>query len=116
MLVFLFTILVYMPIKNYRFAILVSGFLLYGCDNYHAGYQDGYTKNKENNWIIFDRAGYENGYHAGQAEVLQSEWVTENTYEDDRLQCRDIIVRADPLLFLPYGYDEVTTDIYQISQ
>ncbi len=97
-------------------AVLTSGFLLCGCDNYQTGYQDGYSKRAENNWIIFDRAGYKQGYHAGQAEVFQSEWVTENTYENDGLQCRDIIVKADALMFLPYGYKEVTTDFYEMKE
>jgi hypothetical protein len=96
--------------------VLMIGSFLYGCDKYQTGYQDGYSKKAENNWIIFDRTGYKQGYHAGQAEVFQSEWVTENTYEDDGFQCRDIIVKADPLMFLPEGYRRVTTGSYELKK
>jgi hypothetical protein len=101
---------------KYLIAILMSGFLLYGCGNYQIGYKDGYGGKTENNWIIFDRTGYKQGYHAGQAEIFQSEWVSENTYEDDGLQCRDIIVKANALMFLPYGFHEVMTDVYEMKK
>ena len=96
--------------------VLMCGLLLYGCDNYQTGYQDGYGRKSENIWIILDRAGYKQGYHAGQAGIFQSEWVIENTYENDGLQCRDIIVKADPLMFLPNGYHKATADIYLRKQ
>jgi hypothetical protein len=111
-----YSTLMCMKIRTHVLIVLMSGFILCGCDNYQTGYQDGYAKKEEKHLIIFDRAGYRKGYQAGQSEVFQSDWISENTFEDDGLQCRDIIVKADPLMFLPDGYKEATTDVYQLNQ
>jgi hypothetical protein len=64
----------------------------------------------------FNWAGYKKGYQAGQAELFQAKRVSENTTGTDDLQCRNIIVQAEPLMFLLDGFKEATTDVYQLNQ
>ncbi len=42
--------------------------------------------------------------------------LAQNPIETNGLQCPDIIVRADPLMFLPAEYKRIEQDIYQISK
>jgi len=99
-----------------KVVILIICYSLYGCGDYQAGYRDGYADNDKKQWIVFGRSGYLNGYHSGQAEKFQQDWVLENPVETNALQCSDIIVRDDLLMFLPPGYKRIAQDIYQMSE
>ncbi len=96
-----------------KVVILIICFSLYGCSDYQTGYRDGYEENDKKQWVGFGRGGYLNGYFSGQAEKFQQDWVSEILTETNGLQCPDIIVRADPLMFLPPGYKRIAPDIYQ---
>ncbi len=111
----LFTILL-LNMYLRKVVFLIIYFSLYGCGDYQAGYRDGYEDNDKKQWVVFGRGEYLNGYFSGQAGKFQQDWVLENPVETNALQCPDIIVRADPLMFLPPGYKRIAQDIYQISE
>jgi hypothetical protein len=87
-------------------------FILCGCSDYPAGYRDGYGDIDEKKWIVFGRGEYQRGFHSGQAEKFQEDWLLENPIEPDLLYCPSNIVRADPLMFLPKEFKEIAQDIY----
>jgi len=99
-----------------KVVILIICFSLYGCSDYQTGYKDGYADNDKKQWVVIGRGEYLNGYFSGQAEKFQQDWVLENPVKTNGLQCPDIIVRADPLMFLPPGYKRIAPDTYQISK
>ena len=96
--------------------LLTLCFSLYGCSDYQTGYRDGYAAHDKNEWIVFGRDRYFKGYHSGQAEKFQQEWVIENPVKENLLHCPTIMVRTDPLMFLPPEYKRIAQDIYQIEE
>ena len=96
--------------------ILIIYSSLYSCSDYQSGYRDGHGEHDEKQWIVFGRGEYLNGYHSGQAEKFQQDWISENPVETDLLQCPSIIVRVDPLMFLPSEYKKIAPDTYQVSE
>ena len=95
-----------------KIAVLILFFCLYGCSDYSSGYRDGYAGSDKEQWIVFGRDDYLKAYSSGQAEKFQQDWVLENPLEPGLLHCPSIIVRADPLMFLPSEYKEIAPGIY----
>lgn len=95
-----------------KVVIFIICFFLYGCSDYQSGYRDGYGEHDKKQWIVFGRDEYLNGYQSGQAEKFQQDWIAENPVETNALHCPAIIVRADPLMFLPPEYKRIAPDIY----
>ncbi len=99
-----------------EFVILALCFSLYGCSDYQTGYRDGYAEHDKKQWFVFGRDRYFKGYHSGHAEKFQQDWVFENPVEENLLHCPSVIVRTDPLMFLPSEYKRIAQDIYQIIE
>lgn len=85
---------------------------LYGCSDYQSGYREGYGDIDKKQWIVFGREDYLNGYESGQAEKFQQDWVLENPVDTEALHCPAVVLRANPLMFLPSEYIEIAPDIY----
>ena len=92
--------------------LLIIFSFLYGCSDYQTGYRDGYADSDKKQWLVFGRGDYRNGYSSGQAEKFQDDWVLENPVEPGLLHCPSIVVRVDPLMFLPATYKEIAQDVY----
>ncbi len=101
-----------MTLKN--IFILVFSLNLYGCSDYQTGYKEGYQGNDKNQWVVFGKEGYFEGYHSGQAEMFQQDWLAENPVETSLLQCPTTFIHTDPLNVLPTGYEQIAQDVYQI--
>ncbi len=99
-----------------KVTILMICFFICSCGDYQSGYRDGYAEKEKNRWIVFEEAEYLKGFNSGQAEKFQEDWVSEKLTETNELQCQDIIVRADPLMFLPAEYKRIAPGIYQIDK
>ena len=99
-----------------KVVLLIISFSLYSCSDHQSGYKDGYGGNDKKQLIVFGRGEYLNGYHSGQAEKFQQDWVSENPVEINGLQCPSIIVLADPLMFLPPEYKRIAPDVYQTGE
>lgn len=87
-------------------------FSLYSCSDYQAGYKDGYEGIDKRQWLVFGRGDYIDGYQSGEAEKFQQDWVSEYPVEIKGLQCRSIIINADPFMLLPTKFKEISSDIY----
>lgn len=96
-----------------KIIFLFCFFPLYACGDFKSGYQAGYEQSDRNQWIVFGRDDYLKGYHAGQAEQFQQDWLAENPDESDALHCPVVITKADPLMFLPAEYKEVSPGVYR---
>ena len=86
--------------------------MLSGCSDYQTGYQAAYAGNDKNRWIVFGIGDYLKGYESGLAERFQQDWILENPVDTDALHCPSIVLRANPLMFLPTEYSEIAQDIY----
>ncbi len=95
--------------------ILIACSSIYGCGDYPSGHKDGYVSAEKNQWIVFGRSEYLDGFHAGQAEKFQQDWVAENLTAINQLQCPVVSIRADPLMFLPVEYKRVGLDTYKMD-
>jgi hypothetical protein len=95
--------------------ILVHCLLLTACGNYETGYVDGMHGNNENRWIVYGRSQYQLGYHQGNMEAFQNDWLIESSADIDAIdkQCPEIIVKVDPLSFLPADWKKTGPDQYQ---
>ena len=100
-----------MNLHNSIFSALLL--LISGCSDYPTGYNEGYEGSNKNQWIVFGRSEYFNGYHSGQAAKFQDDWLLENPTQVSSLHCPTNIIPADPLMFLPAGYDKIAPDIYR---
>ncbi len=96
---------------NKTVLIIIFSFL-YGCSDHQTGYRDGYGDIDKKKWVVFGRGNYLKGYSSGQADKFQDDWILENPIEPGLLHCPSIIVRADPLMFLPADYKKIAKDIY----
>jgi hypothetical protein len=92
--------------------ILILFCFLYGCSDYISGYREGYGGSDKKQWIVFGRGDYLKGFHSGQAEKFQDDWLLENPVEESLMECPSVVLRADPLMFLPAEYKKIATDIY----
>lgn len=96
--------------------LFVFCYQIYGCGDYPAGYQDGYAKSEKKQWLVFGRKAYQQGFDAGLAEKFQQDWFAQNLSEMNILHCPEVIIRTDPLMFLPPEYKRSGNDTYQIVQ
>ena len=100
-----------------RISLIFTCFLFfYGCSDHQTGYREGYENNGKKQWIVFGRSDYLKGYSSGQAEKFQDDWVSEEPIEVGLLNCPSIIIPADPLMFLPTDYKQMSHDIYSNEQ
>ena len=95
--------------------ILISCFFLYSCSDFEVGYSDGYEGRDKNNWIVFAKDRYHDGYHSGQAEKFQQDWLTEDPIEIGLLHPPTTFIRTDPLNVMPDEYKRIAQDVYQIA-
>lgn len=99
-----------------KIIILTTCCFLYSCSDYSSGYKDGIESNEKNEWIVFGRLEYLEGFEVGKAEKFQQDWLAENLAETNqlRLQCPDEFL-ADPIMFLPIEYKRVGLDTYKLD-
>jgi hypothetical protein len=94
---------------------LIICYFIYGCGDYPSGHKDGYESTEKNQWIVFGRSEYLDGFYAGEAEKFQQDWLAENFTEKNRLECPEVVFLADPFMYLPTEYKRIAPDTYVID-
>ena len=98
-----------------KILILIVCSFIYGCGDYPSGHKDGYEGIEKNQWIVFGRSEYLDGFYEGEAEKFQQDWLAENLTETNQLQCTEAIFLVDPFMFLPAEYKRTAPDTYKID-
>ena len=89
-----------------KILILIVCSFIYGCGDYPSGHKDGYEGIEKNQWIVFGRSEYLDGFYEGEAE---------NYVETNGLQCTEVIFLVDPFMYLPAEYKRIGPDTYKID-
>ena len=98
-----------------KILILIVCSFIYGCGDYPSGHKDGYEGIEKNQWIVFGRSEYLDGFYEGEAEKFQQDWLAENYVETNGLQCTEVIFLVDPFMYLPAEYKRIGPDTYKID-
>jgi hypothetical protein len=67
--------------------IFIIILFLSACSDYQSGYREGYEGSEQRQWIVLGRADYHDGFHSGQANKFQDDWLLENPIEESLMQC-----------------------------
>ena len=96
-------------------SVIVCCLFLFACSDYKSGYRDA-LNNESSQWVVFGKSEYTRGYHSGEAERYQNDWLLESDVQSSEFSCPAIIIKADPLLFLPENYERIAPDTYQLIE
>ena len=96
-------------------SVIVCCLFLYSCSDYQSGYSDA-LNDEPKQWVVFGKSEYTSGYHSGEADRFQNDWMLESNVQSSELSCPTFAMEGGPLLLLPENFKRISPDTYQLIE